>query len=132
MENPKAPACIASAGDLAHLGDVALVGVLQAMARSPMTKTRTAACGSRAQMSMSRGRRSSASRYCGKDLPLPSQAFVHHGAGDVFDAFHQLDQPLRSAGLQGAKPTPQLPITAVVTPCQDDGAMWLSHTACAS
>ena len=35
----------------------------------------------------------------------------------------------RSAGLQGAKPTPQLPITAVVTPCIEDGVMWLSHTA---
>ena len=35
----------------------------------------------------------------------------------------------RSAGLQGAKPTPQLPITAVVTPCHEDGAIRLSQTA---
>ena len=35
----------------------------------------------------------------------------------------------RSAGLQGANPTPQLPITAVVTPCIDDSVMWLSQMA---
>ena len=29
----------------------------------------------------------------------------------------------------GAKPTPQLPITTVVTPCQDDGARCESHIA---
>jgi hypothetical protein len=29
---------------------------------------------------------------------------------------------LRSCGFAGAKPTPQLPITTVVTPCHDDGA----------
>ena len=34
-----------------------------------------------------------------------------------------------SAGRTGAKPTPQLPITAVVTPCQLDGASWSSHVA---
>ena len=34
-----------------------------------------------------------------------------------------------TAGLHGAKPTPQLPITAVVTPCQADGAMLLSQIA---
>ena len=34
-----------------------------------------------------------------------------------------------SVGLQGAKPTPQLPITTVVTPCHDDGARWASQVA---
>ena len=34
-----------------------------------------------------------------------------------------------SAGRTGANPTPQLPITAVVTPCQLDGASWVSHVA---
>jgi hypothetical protein len=49
-----------------------------------MTKTRTAACGSRAQMSMSRGLRSS--------------------AGDVLDPFHQLDQLFPVGGLAGGEP----------------------------
>ena len=32
-----------------------------------------------------------------------------------------------SSGRQGAKPTPQLPMTAVVTPCQADGVSRLSQ-----
>ena len=39
---------------------------------------------------------------------------------------------IRSSGRTGAKPTPQLPITAVVTPCQLDGTSSLSHVACPS
>ena len=38
----------------------------------------------------------------------------------------------RSAGLQGAKPTPQLPMTTVVTPWSDEGAISESQTAWAS
>ena len=38
----------------------------------------------------------------------------------------------RWSGLQGAKPTPQLPIIAVVTPFQDDGVISLLQVACAS
>ncbi len=34
-----------------------------------------------------------------------------------------------SSGLTGAKPTPQLPITTVVTPCQLDGAKTGSQVA---
>ena len=37
-----------------------------------------------------------------------------------------------SFGLTGAKPTPQLPITTVVTPCQLDGAKTGSQVACPS
>ncbi len=55
-------------------------------------------------------------------LPLPVDAFGERGAGNVFDAFHQLDQPLFLAGRTGAKPTPQLPITTVVTPWPPEGS----------
>ncbi len=34
-----------------------------------------------------------------------------------------------ASGRTGAKPTPQLPITAVVTPCQLDGVSRVSHVA---
>ncbi len=34
-----------------------------------------------------------------------------------------------SSALQGAKPTPQLPITTVVTPCQDEGCIRSSQVA---
>ncbi len=37
-----------------------------------------------------------------------------------------------SASCTGAKPTPQLPVTTVVTPCHDDGCMRWSHVACPS
>ena len=57
-----------------------------------------------------RGTRGSVSQSQG----MPSASA---GAGDVLDPLHQLDQPARArrAGT-GAKPTPQLPITTVVTP----------------
>ena len=35
----------------------------------------------------------------------------------------------RLSGATGAKPTPQLPITTVVTPCQQDGESIGSHVA---
>ena len=38
----------------------------------------------------------------------------------------------RCSGLHGAKPTPQLPIMAVVTPFQDEGVISLDHVTCAS
>ncbi len=62
VEKPKAPAFIASAA-------IALISAMSAwlafswkLARSPMTNTRTAECGSKAPTSMSRGRRSRALR----------------------------------------------------------------------
>ena len=38
----------------------------------------------------------------------------------------------RWSGRHGAKPTPQLPIIAVVTPFQDEGVIRLLQVACAS
>ena len=38
----------------------------------------------------------------------------------------------RCSGRQGAKPTPQLPISAVVTPFHDVGVMWFPQVTCAS
>ena len=38
----------------------------------------------------------------------------------------------RSGARTGAKPTPQLPITTVVTPLQHDGVRYGSHDTCAS
>ena len=37
-----------------------------------------------------------------------------------------------SVGRTGANPTPQLPMTTVVTPCHDDGARLVSHVTCPS
>ena len=38
----------------------------------------------------------------------------------------------RASGRHGAIPTPQLPITTVVTPCQEDGVVAPSQQICAS
>ena len=38
----------------------------------------------------------------------------------------------RVSGRQGAMPTPQLPITTLVTPCHDDGVTAPSQQICAS
>ena len=66
----------------------------------------------------------------GEALPLPVDALGQRRAGDVLDAFHQLDQELVVAsGRTGAKPTPQLPMIAVVTPCQLEGASSGSQVA---
>jgi len=43
------------------------------------------------------------------------------GAGDVLHALHEPDEPLVPSGMAGAKPTPQLPVTTVVTPCSCSG-----------
>ena len=40
----------------------------------------------------------SASRYSRERLPLPRDAFVQRGAGDVLDALHQADQPVVLVG----------------------------------
>jgi hypothetical protein len=42
-----------------------------------------------------------------------------------------INQSCRSAAT-GAKPTPQLPITTVVTPCQHDGVSCSSQVICPS
>ena len=65
----------------------------------------------------------------GERLPVPRETFVQHRARDVLDALHQLDEPVVIAGRTGAKPTPQLPTTTVVTPCHDDGIMRSPHDA---
>ena len=38
----------------------------------------------------------------------------------------------RALGLQGAMPTPQLPMMTLVTPCQEDGVTAPSQQICAS
>ena len=81
-------------GDLAHLRDVGLVGVLQR--DRALAHDEDAHRGVRQQRAevdvavaaLQRG------EVFGERFPLPLQAFVHDRAGDVLDAFHQLDQLL--------------------------------------
>ena len=63
----------------------------------------------------------------GVGLPPPGDALGQRGTRDVLDTLHQPDQPVLAAGRTGAKPTPQLPVTTVVTPCPLDGSSRLSQ-----
>ena len=65
-------------------------------------------------------------------LPGPVDPLVEHGAGNVLDPSMSEMRRSCASGRTGAKPTPQLPMTAVVTPCQLDGVMRSSHVACPS
>ena len=57
------------------------------------------------------------------------------GLGRSWDGGSITTSPIshsRRSGRAGAKPTPQLPKTVVVTPCQPDGRRFGSQVACAS
>ena len=68
----------------------------------------------------------------GERLPLPLDALGERGAGDVLDAFHQLDQPFVPVGRRRSEADAAVAHDAVVTPCHDDGVRYGSHVACAS
>ena len=58
----------------------------------------------------------------GEGLPLPVDALVQRGAGDVLDALHQLDEPVAPLGRRPARSRRRsCPSRRVVTPCQLDG-----------
>ena len=70
---------------------------------------------------MARGVLSSASRYSGKlsqSQSMPSWSAVPGMSSTP--SISSMRKP-SAPGRTGAKPTPQLPITTVVTPCQLDG-----------
>ena len=78
---------------------------------------------------MSWGRRSTASRYSPKlshDQSIPSSSTAPGMSSTP--SMSEMSR-LCASGRTGAKPTPQLPITAVVTPCQLDGVIRPSHVA---
>ena len=117
----------ALAHDGRHRLDVlGVAGSLRAP-RSPITKPRTAPCGTCVPMSIAFGSRSSVSRYSGNDshphwMPADSAAPGMSSTPSIRPMSHSC-----RSGATGAKPTPQLPITTVVTPCQHDGVSSGSH-----
>ena len=73
-----------------------------------------------------------ASMYCGKvsqSHVIPAFRTSNGIASTFTRSFIAISL---AAGLQGAIPTPQLPITTVVTPCQLDGVVAPSQQICAS
>ena len=89
--------------DLAHLGDVALVGVLQV--DGAVAHDEDAHGGVRQQRADVDVALAAVERVevFAERFPLPLQAFVHDRAGDVLDAFHQFDQAFAVGGLAGGE-----------------------------
>ena len=81
---------------------------------------------------MMRAVRSTSSRYSGNDSQfqlIPSAKAVPGMSSTP--SINWISQS-RSAARAGANPTPQFPITTVVTPCQLDGVTSGSQVACPS
>ena len=67
-----------------------------------------------------------------KALPIPGDSLGEHVKGDAFDVDQVPGGDSRSASRHGAMPTPQLPITTLVTPCHDEQVISGSQHICAS
>ncbi|SHU83499.1 Uncharacterised protein [Mycobacteroides abscessus subsp. abscessus] len=131
-EKPRAPASIASWTSFAMaLMSSALAGSLRAP-RSPMAYARTAPCAIWAPMSTASSRCPTTSRYSPKlSQPhvMPSvRAVPGMSSTPSMRAINHSSWP----GRTGAKPTPQLPATTVVTPWLLDGSSTLSQLTCPS
>jgi hypothetical protein len=75
---------------------------------------------------------STASRYSGKVSNVHGMP-ANSASTDIPSTFSSvLAMVSRPAGRVGAIPKPQLPMTTVVTPCQDEGVRSGSHSTCAS
>ena len=130
--SPSAPASIASWTMSRHRGDVVVGGLFVARAAvAHRVATHRAMRDLGAEID---GERPLLDRVevFGEALPLPRDAFGQRRTRDVLDALHQFDQPLLAAGATGANPTPQLPLTTVVTPCRLDGSSSASQLTCPS
>ncbi len=132
VENPIAPARRASVASARMAAVSSSVASSRRAARSPMTKSRSAPWGSCAHRSMSCGRRPTASRYSPKLSHV--QSIPSSSTAPGMSSTPSMSEMRRScaSGRTGAKPTPQLPITAVVTPCQLLGVIRESQVACPS
>jgi hypothetical protein len=126
-ETPTAPAATPSVTSAAMRAMSSSVAGSLAAPRSPITKARTAPCGTCAATSSARGIWSSASRYSATDSQSQWIASRSDAPGmPSTPSMSPMSQSCRS-GAAGANPTPQLPITTVVTPCQIDGVSNGSH-----
>ena len=123
VEKPSAPAAIASRTIAAIARDVLrrrrlVLRAALAHHVGAHRAVRRPACRRRARAACARARRGTR----GSVSHSQRDALGERGARDVLDALHEPDQEVAAApGRTGAKPTPQLPITTVVTPCQHDG-----------
>lgn len=121
VPKPAAPASMACLTMARMAARSASVAGSRRIARSPITNTRSGECGSRTAKSMSWGLRSTASRKSGKLSQFHGRPSAMTTSGMSSTPSISLTRLSRSASRQGAKPTPQLPVTTVVTPWLDEG-----------
>ena len=132
VEKPRAPATTASRTMAAIASMSAGVAGSLLAPRSPMTYARTAPWGTWVPTSSTNDRRSRASRNSGKVSHSHTRPSLRAAPGmSSTPSISPINQSCRS-GAAGANPTPQLPMTSVVTPCQHDGDSCGSHVACPS
>ena len=113
---PTAPASSARRSKVRICAMSSSVARSSATARSPITYTRKASCGTWQRKSIVCGMRSSTSMYSGKvsqPQVMPSLSALPGMSSTPSISSMSFSW---SVGRTGAKPTPQLPIAAVVTP----------------
>ena len=129
VETPSAPARSASVTKALMAATSSGVAASRLAPRSPITKTRSAACGTCVATSTSNWRASSRSRYSGKLSQFQGRPSARTAFGMSSTPSMRRTNRSRSAARHGAKPTPQLPITTVVTPWAEEGASCDVHIA---
>ena len=129
VEKPRAPASMASRARAAMAPMSSGVAGSWRAPRSPITLRRRAPWGTWMPTSMSWGRASTSSRNSGKDCHDQERPSSRTTPGMSSTPSISSIRRLWSDGRTGAKPTPQLPVTTVVTPCQAEGAREVSQVA---
>ena len=131
VENPIAPARIESAS-CPRISFRSSSVASSVNARSPIAQVRSAEWPMLAAKLIPFGNRSTASRYSGNVSNVHSMPAAS-AAGSMSSARSRLRTTSgRSPGRTGASVNPQLPITAVVTPCQHELLPDASQNTCAS
>ena len=129
VEKPSAPAASPSSTSAAIAAMSCAVAGSRSTPRWPMTKTRSGACGTWVAKSMSQRRAARASRYSGKLCQFHGTPSCMTISGMSSTPSITFIRVWRSCGRHGAKPTPQLPISTVVTPWPDEGEKRWSQVA---
>ncbi len=129
---PSAPCSIAARASVAISSMSSPVAGSRCAPRSPITCSRSAPWGTCTATSTSNVRRANVSMNSPKDCQ--SQASPSCSTVPGMSSTPSISSMSRSwsAGRTGANPTPQLPLTTVVTPCQADGTIRSPHDACPS
>ena len=130
---PSAPACkplLDQRGHRRHVGGRRRLAIDAALAHDEDAQAAHAAPGSRSRCRSAAA--ASASRYSGKLCQFHGTPSRITSSGMSSTPSMTLISVSRSCGRQGAKPTPQLPISTVVTPWPEDGVKRSSQVTCPS